>query len=106
MTYPVVALIVTALLLAGLLLLGLSLQLGWRRNQARWSHHALYFAVILGLIITIFLFWRTDRDAWPFVPTLLLLLSMPFTRPGKANHWQRALLVALTFMAGAVVTVR
>ncbi|WP_135228723.1 hypothetical protein [Deinococcus fonticola] len=106
MTAPHLALNVTALLLAGLLLLGLSLQRGWRQDQARWPHHALFFAVTVSLALSLFLLWRRHLPVWPLLPALALLLSMPLTRPGQANHWQRALLVTLAFMLGVLITVR
>ena len=103
MTAVQVALTITATLLAGLMLLGLSLQLGWRKDQTRWPHHALYFAVTVSLAGTIFLLWRAGKPAWPLLPALLLLLSMPRTSPGQANHWRRALLVSLTFALGVFI---
>lgn len=95
-----IALITTAVLLCGLLLLGLSLQMGWRRDQTRWPHHALFFLVCVALLFTVLLTGRAGERWWALLPALLLLLSMPRTRPGRANHWQRAALVALTFMLG------
>lgn len=103
MTAVQVALTITATLLTGLMLLGLSLQLGWRKDQNRWPHHALYFAVTVSLAGTIFLLWRAGKPAWPLLPALLLLLSMPRTSPGQANHWRRALLVSLTFALGMFI---
>ena len=94
------ALTVTALLLVGLMFLGLSLQLGWRKDQTRWPHHALYFAVTVSLAVTLLLMWQSGFSPWPLVPALLLLLSMPLTKPGKTNHWQRAVLVTLAFLIG------
>lgn len=91
---------VTAALLSTLLLLGLSLQLRWRRDQTRWIHHALFFGVCLALGLTIWLGWRSARAVWALLPSMILLLSMPQTRPGRANHWRRALLVALSFAVG------
>lgn len=98
-----VALTNTAALLAGLMLLGLSLQLGWRKDQARWPHHALFFAVTVSLMVTIFLLWKARIPPWPLLPALLLLLSMPRTKPGRPNHWQRALFVSLTFVLGVFI---
>lgn len=96
------ALLVTAALLLALLLLGLSLQLGWRRDSpdyrlARWPHHALFFAVCLGVGLSGVL--AGTRGLW-LLPALALLLSMPRTKPGRAGHWQRALACALAFGAG------
>ncbi|WP_339095847.1 hypothetical protein ACINK0_13210 [Deinococcus sp. VB343] len=89
------------LLSAGLLLtllgLGLSLQVGWRTDLARWPHHALFFAVCVGTLLSGLLAGR--RGLW-LLPALLLLLSMPRTRPGRADHWQRALACALAFGVG------
>lgn len=93
-------LIVTGGLLTLLLLLGLSLQLGWRRDQARWPHHALFFLVCAALLVSVLLVWREGGRWWGLLPALLALLSMPRTRPGRANHWQRALLVGLAYLLG------
>ena len=97
---PAAALALTALLLTALLLLGLSLQLGWRRHVTRWLHHALFFAVCAGLTLSAGLYWRAGGRWWALLPALALLLSMPRTRPGRANHWQRALAAALAFALG------
>lgn len=91
------ALLVTAVLLLALLLLGLRLQLGWRREAARWPHHALFFAVCAGLLVSGVLAGR--RGLW-LLPALLLLLTMPRTKPGRGDHWRRALACALAFGAG------
>ena len=92
------ALGLTAGLLLALLGLGLSLQVGWRRDAARWPHHALFFAVCAGVLVSGVLAGR--RGLWLF-PALALLLSMTRTQPGRANHWQRALACALAFGVGA-----
>ncbi|AAF10845.1 hypothetical protein [Deinococcus radiodurans] len=91
------ALLLSAGLLALLLLLGLSLQLGWRRDLARWPHHALFFAVCAGVLVAGLL--AGLRGLW-LLPALALLLTMPRTKPGRANHWQRALLCAAAFGLG------
>ena len=92
------ALLLSAGLLALLLGLGLSLQLGWRRDLARWPHHALFFAVCAGVLVCgVLAGWR---GLW-LLPALGLLLTMPRTTPGRANHWQRALLCAAAFGLGA-----
>ncbi|GAA5512576.1 hypothetical protein Dcar01_01292 [Deinococcus carri] len=100
------ALLVTAGLLAGLLLLGLSLQRGWRRaapgaRLAHWPHHALFFAVCAGTLLSLGLGWWAGARAWALLPALALLLTMPRTRPGRADHWQRALVCAAAFALGA-----
>lgn len=97
------ALLVTALLLLGLLLLGLSLQLGWRRDMTRWPHHALFFAVCVGLLVSVVLTGLAGARWWALLPALALLLSMPRTKPGRANHWQRALACALAFGLGVIL---
>ena len=94
---------VTGALLVLLLGLGLSLQLGWRRGQARWPHHALFFAVCAGTALTAFLAWRAGGRGWALLPALALLLSMPATRPGRAGHWRLALLGAAAFVLGGVL---
>lgn len=96
------ALLITATLLSALLALGLSLHLGWRRDAARWPHHALFFLTCAGTLISLGLAWRAGAAAWALLPALALLLSMPRTRPGRADHWQRALLSAAAFTAGAL----
>ncbi|MFC4455540.1 hypothetical protein [Deinococcus sonorensis] len=96
------ALGLTLLLLATLLLLGLSLQLGWRRDQARWPHHALYFAVCAGTVLTGLLALLGHQRWWPYPPLLLLLLGMARTRPGRAGHWRLAGLIALLYVGAAV----
>lgn len=98
------ALLVTGALLAALLGLGLSLQLGWRRNAARWPHHALFFAVTALTALSTLLAARVGARWWALLPALGLLLSMPATKPGRAQHWQRAALVAVTFLGGAWAT--
>lgn len=95
-----VALGLTAGLLAVLLLLGLSLQLGWRKDMARWPHHALFFAVCAGVAVSLALTWRAGERWWVLLPALALLLSMSQTKPGRANHWQRALVCAVLFTLG------
>ena len=96
------ALLITATLLSALLALGLSLHLGWRRDAARWPHHALFFLTCAGTLHSLGLAWRAGAAAWALLPALALLLSMPRTRPGRADHWQRALLSAAAFTAGAL----
>lgn len=91
------ALLLSAGLLTLLLLLGLSLQLGWRRDLARWPHHALFFAVCAGVLVAGLL--AGLRGLW-LLPALALLLTMPRTKPGRADHWQRALLCAAAFGLG------
>ncbi|ACO45650.1 hypothetical protein DEDE109153_05270 [Deinococcus deserti] len=104
MTAAQLSLITTGALLGGLLLLGLSLQLGWRRNQARWPHHALFFAVCLGTGCSLMLTIHAGLQGWALAPALILLLTMPRTRPGSASHWQRAVLVALAYTVGAWIS--
>ncbi|GAA5533255.1 hypothetical protein [Deinococcus aluminii] len=94
------SLLLTAALLALLLLLGLSLQLGWRRDLARWPHHALFFAVCAGVLLSAGLGWRAGARGWALLPALALLLTMPRTRPGRAGHWRLALVCALAFTVG------
>lgn len=94
------ALLTTAALLLALLLLGLGLQLRrWR--VARSLHHVLFFAVCVGVAGSALLAWRASAGAWALLPALGLLLTMPRTRPGRADHWRRALGCALLFGVGA-----
>jgi hypothetical protein len=95
-----VALLLTGILLAALSLLGLSLQLGWRRDAARWPHHALFFMVCAGLLAGGALVWRAGGRWWALLPALALLLWMPRTRPGRAGHWRLALICALAYGLG------
>ncbi|WP_291426018.1 hypothetical protein [Deinococcus sp.] len=92
---------VTAALLAALLLLGLSLQLGWRKDQARWPHHALFFAVCVGTLAAVVLTLLVGGRWWALLPALALLLGMTRTRPGRAGHWQLALACAAAYVVGA-----
>ncbi|MHA0034418.1 hypothetical protein ACXXDK_05575 [Deinococcus sp. PESE-38] len=39
------------------------------------------------------------RGLW-LLPALALLLTMPRTKPGRADHWQRAILCAAAFGLG------
>ncbi len=98
---PELTLWLTGTLLAALMLLGLSLQLGWRRQVTRWLHHALFFAVCAGLLLTLLLAWPSGRRWWALLPALVLLLTMPATKPGRADHWQRALACAVALAVGA-----
>ncbi|MFD1730012.1 hypothetical protein ACFSC4_01090 [Deinococcus malanensis] len=79
----------------------MGLQLGWRRDQARWPHHALFFAVCLGTGLSLALSLAGGLRGLALAPALVLLLTMPRTRPGGAGHWQRALLVAIAYGVGA-----
>jgi hypothetical protein len=90
----------TALLLLALLLLGLSLQLNWRKTALRWPHHALFFAVCAGVLLSGGLALGAGSRGWALLPALALLLLMPRTRPGKAGHWRLALACALAFAGG------
>ncbi|MEF2279708.1 hypothetical protein V3W47_15540 [Deinococcus sp. YIM 134068] len=90
------ALLVTAALLGGLLALGLSLQRGWRL-PARWPHHALFFVVCVGVAISGVL---SGLRGLALLPALGLLLLMPRTRPGRADHWRLALGCAGAFAVG------
>ncbi|MDL2343946.1 hypothetical protein QOL99_07255 [Deinococcus sp. MIMF12] len=92
------ALLLTAALLLGLLTLGLGLQLG-RWKVVRWLHHALFLAVCVGVALSGLLGWRSG--GWALLPALGALLTMPRTRPGRADHWQRALASAGLFALGA-----
>lgn len=102
MTPHQLTLLVTGALLTVLLGLGLSLQLGWRGVRRR-VHHLLFFLVSAGTLLAAGLAWRDGARAWALLPALALLLSMPRTRPGRADHWQRALLGAAAFLCGALV---
>lgn len=90
----------TAALLLALLLLGLSLQRGWRWGVARWMHHALFFAVCVGVALSAGLSWRAGERGWALLPALGLLLLMPRTRPGQPGHWQLALGCAAAYGLG------
>lgn len=90
----------TAALLLALLGLGLSLQLGYRRGAARWPHHALYFAVVAGTLVSALLAWTSGARAWALLPAALLLLGMPCTRPGTPGHWRLAVLAAAAYALG------
>ncbi|GAA0503710.1 hypothetical protein [Deinococcus depolymerans] len=92
----------TGALLVLLLLLGLSLQLG-RRGVDRRAHHLLFFLVCAGVTVSAGLAWRAGAAAWALLPALTLLLRMPRTRPGRADHWQRALACAAAFLSGALL---
>ncbi|EYB69758.1 hypothetical protein DEIPH_ctg002orf0087 [Deinococcus phoenicis] len=99
------ALLVTAALLALLLLLGLRLQVGGRRGApgarlARWPHHALFFAVCVGVLLSAGLSAWAGARGWALLPALALLLLMPRTRPGRADHWRLALVCAAAFGLG------
>ncbi|GBF05438.1 hypothetical protein DAERI_040198 [Deinococcus aerius] len=93
-------LLLAAALLAALLALGLSLQLG-RRGIPRVTHHALFFAVCAVVGVAAFLSLRAGARGWALLPALGLLLLMPRTRPGRANHWGLALACAAAFGLGA-----
>lgn len=94
------ALLLTAGLLMALLALGLSLQLGWRRAIPRVTHHALFFAVCAAVGLTTILSLRAGARGWALLPTLGLLLLLPRTRPGRADHWRLALACAAAFGLG------
>ncbi|SMB90999.1 hypothetical protein [Deinococcus hopiensis] len=99
-------LLVTAALLAALLALGLRLQLWRRKNASRWLHHTLFFLVCLGVALTALLTWwaegwRLGGRGTALLPALALLLLMPRTQPGRANHWKLALCCAVAFGLGA-----
>lgn len=96
-----VALLLTGALLAALSGLGLLLQLGWRRDAARWPHHALFFAVCAGVVVCLALAFAAGQRWWALLPALALLLCMPRTRPGRAGHWRLAVLCALAYALGA-----
>lgn len=95
-----VALVTTSALLTWLLCLGASLQMGWRKQQARWMHHALFIAVIVGVLVLMALAWRAGLVWWFLLPSLALLLTMPITHPGRNDHWQRALMCAAAYVLG------
>lgn len=97
------ALLITAALLVALLGLGLRLQLARgpaRPTYVRWPHHALFFAVCAGLLLSLWLCWRAGGRYQGLLPALALLLLMPRTRPGRAGHWRLALAAALAYFAG------
>ncbi len=94
------ALLLTAALLTALLALGLSLQLGLRRAIPRVTHHALFFAVCVAVGLAAFLSLRAGARGWALLPALGLLLLMPRTRPGRADHWRLALACAAAFGLG------
>ncbi|GGL74167.1 hypothetical protein GCM10010840_10350 [Deinococcus aerolatus] len=96
-----IALLVTGALLAVLSGLGLSLQLGWRRAAPRAAHHLLFFAVCAGVVAGGALASRAGERGWALLPALALLLRMPRTRPGRANHWRLALIGAVAYALGA-----
>lgn len=97
------ALLLTAALLCALLALGLSLQRGLHggRPVSRLWHHALFFAVCAGTALCGGLAWLAGARGWALLPALGLLLLMPRTRPGRANHWRLALGCAAAFGLGA-----
>ena len=92
---------VTGALLALLMGLGLSLQLGYGRGRARWPHHALFFAVCAGVLVSGVLAALAGRRWWALLPALGLLLAMPRPRPGSPAHWRLALACAVAFVVGA-----
>lgn len=93
-----IVLLLTGLALTTLLGLGLALQRGWRRDLARWPHHVLFLAACVGTVLSGVL---AGQRGLALLPTLGLLLTMPRTRPGRADHWQRALACAGAFGLGA-----
>ncbi|MBB5235157.1 hypothetical protein [Deinococcus budaensis] len=94
------ALLLTALLLLALLGVGLGAQ-SRRLRLARALHHGLFFAVCAGVVASAGLAYRAGAWAGALLPALGLLLSMPLTRPGRADHWRRALASAGLFALGA-----
>ncbi|MBZ9751318.1 hypothetical protein K7W42_10620 [Deinococcus sp. HMF7604] len=94
------ALLLTGALLLALLALGVQLQRGHRLGRARWLHHALFFAVCVGTALSGTLAVLSGAFGWALLPALALLLTMPRTRPGRADHWQRALACAAAFAVG------
>lgn len=97
------AMFLTSALLIWLLCLGVSLQMGWRKQQARWMHHALFIAVVVGVLVFMALAWRAGLAWWLLLPSLALLLTMPRTRPGRNDHWQRALMCAAAYVLGVLL---
>lgn len=100
------SLLTTGGLLLLLLGLGLSLQLGWRRDRARWPHHALFFAVCAGAVLSVALGALAGSRWWALLPALALLLGMTRTRPGRAGHWRLALVGAAAYGLGAALAWR
>lgn len=103
MSAPRAALLLTGALLALLMGLGLSLQLGrpGPPRRARWPHHALYFAVCAGVLLSGVLAALAGARWWALLPALGLLLAMPRPRPGSPAHWRLALACAAAFVVGA-----
>ncbi|MBZ9715093.1 hypothetical protein [Deinococcus multiflagellatus] len=94
-------LLLTGALLLALLALGLRLQLGWSQSRVRWPHHALFFAVCAGTLLAAVLAQLAGQRGWALGPALALLLAMPRTRPGRSDHWRRALACAGAYGLGA-----
>lgn len=55
----------------------------------------------VGVAASMLLAGLAHARAWALLPALALLMTMPCTRPGRSDHWQRALLCALAFGLGA-----
>lgn len=102
MTPHQLTLLCTGTFLMVLLGLGLRLQLGLGGVQRR-VHHLLFFLVSAGTLLAAALAWRDGARVWALLPALALLLSMPRTRPGRADHWRRALVCAAAFLTGALI---
>lgn len=80
--------------------LGLGLQLGLRWHP-RPLHHALYFLTCAGTLAAGVLAALGARPWWPLAALLGLLLLVPRTRPGRADHALLATLIGAGF-AGVV----
>lgn len=89
-------------LLLALLLLGFRLQRGARQRQ-RWLHHLLFLALGVSSVAAAALCALQGRPFGVLALACALLLLMPLTRPGRADHWRLASLAALVFTVGAAL---
>lgn len=80
--------------------LGLSLQLG-SRWHVRPLHHTLYFLTCACTALTVLLALRAGGP-WGWAAALLAgLLTVPRTRPGRADHAALASVLAVGFLVTA-----
>lgn len=83
--------------------LGVGLQFQWwSLHRAKWVHHALYFAVCVTTLLSLYALFNLERRWWVLLVTLGCLAYLPRARGGSRLHRSLTLTGLLAYVLALI----